>query len=590
MAAFMVWKFLRIRRRHFKSQKTSLRQSRPYLHLLSSFRFVAIPIIVTFGLAAIQILPSYVWSKNSIRTDYQAPRNIYEAFDPNPEQNRPIVDGLVGTPPPGTHHDHIYQFSQPPWTLAELVWPNASGKAYPTHQRWADGLPGAERMWTPSIYMGCFVFVLGVMALNPFSRNRKFAWLSRVTLFFGIASLGWYGPVWLLNEFAPTLLENQKLGNPTGGFYWLMVVLLPKYVTFRYPAKLVMVALLSLSILAGLKLDQSSRTGKTNAILVGAILVSLGSVAMIIFSEKIASIGAATNSNLFGPFDVASCQSGILFSAIVSIVVVLSCALTMKFSFRYSTVFILLVCCLDLLTQNRWLVPTVTAENFERKTAWSDWATQNTMPTLIHQFGPNQSAEDQFPISWSQTSSQSRLDEIVEWQRDSLQAKHHLELAVQVLDSFYSLEPRQQPHRHYPIWFRASIVSATTLDEVPLTSSERLENLNQLYRIRDIERTWPSCNRFIQEVSQTGTSELRLHLQPVSGWWCYLVNMTDGRVVQQEQPLSPDKMSVTIPAGEPVRIVARYRPTEFIVGAWISGISWFSVLALGLTCSWRRHK
>ena len=209
MSTFVFWKYLRARRRDRKSQ---LRQQRsPWITLLHASTLVATTIIITSLLSAIQVLPSYVWSQQSIRAQSHAhlptpnfvhhsnepgiklmvselqsitgiavPRNVYQLA----RHGGDAWEGILGEPDASEHTHHAYQFSQPPWTLAELVWPNFSGKPYPIHKRWVDGLPAAERMWTPSIYMGSFVLLLALLGLNPFSTNRKRAWLARLILFF----------------------------------------------------------------------------------------------------------------------------------------------------------------------------------------------------------------------------------------------------------------------------------------------------------------------------------------------------------------------------------------------------------------------
>ena len=67
------------------------------------------------------------------------------------------------------------------------------------------------------------------------------------------ASLGWYGPGWLAHEIRTACGGDPQVwpvGAPFGGLYWLMVLLLPGFEYFRYPAKLLVVAALALSVLA----------------------------------------------------------------------------------------------------------------------------------------------------------------------------------------------------------------------------------------------------------------------------------------------------------------------------------------------------
>ena len=50
--------------------------------------------------------------------------------------------------------------------------------------------------------------------------------------------------------------KNFPVGSQVGGVYWLMTTLLPTYVNFRYPAKLLVVAALALSQLTALGWDR----------------------------------------------------------------------------------------------------------------------------------------------------------------------------------------------------------------------------------------------------------------------------------------------------------------------------------------------
>lgn len=598
MVGFAGWRFLRERRRLFKSKTTSPLRVRPYRRSLDSIWLIATTVVVTFGLAAIQILPSYVWSQDSVRTDFHATRNIYEALGPNPERiDRPIVAGLVGTPEPGTHHDHLYQFSQPPWTLAELIWPNFSGKPYPVHQRWVDGLPGAERMWTPSIYMGCFVIVLALAAFNPLSRNRKFAWLSRIALFFGIASLGWYGPVWLVNEVAPNLLKNQGLGAPTGGLYWCMVVLLPKYVTFRYPAKLLILALLALSVLAGLQLERSVRKKQTKAISIVVSLFLLGSLGVFLLSNQISLLGGELSSELFGPFDAALCRRGIQFSTGIVSLVLIACTMLIRCRFRLAATCVLLICCTDVLVMNSWLVPKVDSEVFEEPIRWTQWMGSNEIPAFYRssQAGSAHTVKMEFPPSWSTTSSKQRLTEIASWQRSTLQPKHHLEFGIQLIGSFYSVEPARRPHEKPP-----SLSGAFQLYYYPpeLMLTPIASSNNSFVKTSDwppnVKHEWTSSNQFklmiFPDTDQPEKSEYFCNLQPVGGWTYFAKDNETGEMIIEPRPFTRTKenMSILVPPGRELSVTATYNPLEFIVGAWISGVAWVAILCGFVAMLWRR--
>ena len=92
-------------------------------------RDIAFPLIVTgmiaFLLSAIQILPSLEWSQKSERSSFENNRSVYRSLGVELEQGetpanyRPWVRPQVGT-----HQEAIYEFSQPPWSLLQMIWPN----------------------------------------------------------------------------------------------------------------------------------------------------------------------------------------------------------------------------------------------------------------------------------------------------------------------------------------------------------------------------------------------------------------------------------------------------------------------------------
>lgn len=589
MLAFAIWKFLRTRRRNLKAKVRPGIRPRPYRQAVQSGLLILISVLVSAGLAAIQILPSYVWSQGSIRSESSVPRNIYEVLSPKQGKDHPVYAGLLAKPLENTHHDHIYQFSQPPWTLSEWVWPNISGKPYPTHQRWVDGLPGAERMWTPSIYLGCFTFLLACVAFNPFSRNRRYAWLSRIAMFFAIASFGWYGPVWLVNELAPKLLENQNVGAPVGGLYWVMVVLLPKYASFRYPAKLIVLSILALSVLAGLDRGQANQRLRKMFILI--LLAVLGSAGIYLLNQQIAGAGGRTASELFGPFKVDQCQQALQTSAFFAIVLLVVGSVVYWLRLRWSAILILAICSFDLLLMNSWLVPKVESETFEAANQWTSWVDDKNAPAIyrnIPNFGSARGIP--FPDKWKRHSSEQRLDEIVEWQRASLHAKHHLQFGIQSLDSFYSVEPVLKPHKRFILLSNSYLLGQHRSGEIfpiPLgtTSNSIIFFENRFQRI---QYSWHSCNKVVIELMISNnpdtSDEFAVNLQPVSGWVYSAVKKDTNEIVVDKRPIEPvdNEMRISLPPDRPLVVTAEYSPLEFRAGAWISGISWMALILCGV--------
>ncbi len=210
-------------------------------------------------LGAVQIIPSWQASRASVRGAYESPRNIYELAasfaDSRAGGNEPTAPWYAGLldVDPAVHERQIYPFSVGPWREIEFVWPNISGRQFPTNRRWLNALPAEGRVWTPSMYMGLLPLLLAAASWSV----RRAApphvrWMSWSVLLAALGSMGVYGLAWMVREIATLRGGGDALGvgDQVGGLYWLMTVLLPGYVYFRYPAKLLVVASLGLSVLA----------------------------------------------------------------------------------------------------------------------------------------------------------------------------------------------------------------------------------------------------------------------------------------------------------------------------------------------------
>ncbi len=226
--ALLVGLFLRHGRRYLRSKNKSVLPG-PFRWAAGAMVTLTTMIVITSALAAIQILPTCVWANKSVRIGVEPP-NLYSATrgllaqasqqwtDPsNSELGRQSTSKLaaawyrplVSQPVPGTPYEQSYQFSQPPWSIAEMFWPNIFGKPFPTNGRWSDLLPGADRVWTPSIYLGLLTVLIGVCSLRLWGRRRTNIWLSKIAVFFVLGSFGWYGAVWFWNEVA-LLFQHDK--------------------------------------------------------------------------------------------------------------------------------------------------------------------------------------------------------------------------------------------------------------------------------------------------------------------------------------------------------------------------------------------
>ena len=165
----------------------------------------------------------------------------------------------MGEPPAHEHYGQAYSFSVAPWRLAELLWPHVSGRTFPRNQRWLSAAGAEDRIWAPSLYLGILplLLALGTWRLRNVAPHVK--WFSWILLLAVASSFGSYG-MGLFVQFVQQVFiaepSSLGIGQPVGGLYWFMVVVLPGYAHFRYPAKWMVIATLALAVLAGFGLDQ----------------------------------------------------------------------------------------------------------------------------------------------------------------------------------------------------------------------------------------------------------------------------------------------------------------------------------------------
>ena len=621
-------------RRRSRWNRTRNKITRPYGFAFSASKRLVVMILITSSLSAIQLLPTYSWSKRSERTNPTAPVNIYHAAGADSTKLR---QSLLG--PPDGSIDHAYQFSQTPWSMLELIFPNFSGKPFPKHQRWTNALPGADRVWNPSIYMGLLVVFFGLTGIRLSGRRRKNVWLSWLFLFFSVASFGWYGAVWFLTELGWT--PPAWLGPQTGGIYWLMQILLPKYYAFRYPAKLFLLASLALALLAGISLRRIRF--KPMLVITAVFAVLFCGTLFTLINNLIPEIsiigdGWLMYDPMFGPFDTAGAIWQAKISVAHALVVVGSsiaffhagAVLTRRSkepkqaassrNIRLVHGLLVITTALDIVVANHWLIAEVPSETFTTKVS---------SPIIEELSKLKSSIDDQSPVrvfrsrrrkvtppTWYIQESDDRLEEIVTWQRKSLYHKHHLNREVVLLGSFASVWPSYYeyylsqlevspseawPHIH-------GMFSQMDRSNQTLESNRFLENFDSVKPVVWLALRLPlesnvdpasakttvhvsqfACNRVTAIVSTNTPRELAFGRIAEPGWKATIRKLESNpnsksayasKAVQCDLEVDQRMETLVLPmeVGQ-YEVEFWYSPFSFWIGAWISGISWVILLA-----------
>ncbi|MGD9721747.1 MAG: hypothetical protein AB7O59_05335 [Pirellulales bacterium] len=419
--------------------------------LIGAAALLTVAAAVGLLLAAVQILPSWEAARRSVRASYDAPRNVYELADslfepqaPDVEPSIPWYAGLLGASG-DVQERQIYQFNVGPWRAAETLWPNISGRQFPRHRRWLDALPADGRVWTPSLYMGLLPLVL---AIAGFSLRRStppyVRWLSWIVVLSALAGCGAFGAVWLAREVAVwcgTSLGGAP-GDEVGGLYWLMTVLLPGYVYFRYPAKLLVLAALGLSMLAARGWDTSWRQPSRrlrHGLTILAAASGFGLCAVFACRSMLLAQFTEIPANvMFGPIDAAGAfrdlASAFAQAGIVAAILLLLMARRVREALGpWAVIGGLLLSAVDLAVAQSWLVQLAPAE------AWRG------RPALIASLPLDLSSyriyrdEPWLPRAWRETSSDDRLRAALAWDRGTLAPRYPLPLHASLVAAAASI-------------------------------------------------------------------------------------------------------------------------------------------------------
>jgi hypothetical protein len=266
---------------------------------------IAATLLATFGLSAIQTLPMLDWGRKTERAVFETPRSVWEfpeyvARSSEPEDppeprdrtrykggeelvNEPAWQGLIG--PPSTFPHPVYNFSVGPWRFVELLWPNFYGREFPENRRWGSVISHESSPWTPSLYFGILPWLLALGTMNRWQGAVKVRWLTWLAILLALGSLGIFGIAWVAREIQFQVTRQSldpPIGDQVGGLYWFATVVLPGFVQFRYPAKLLVLAMLALALLAARGFDRMSSSRLAGSLWWATTAVAVASLVALV--------------------------------------------------------------------------------------------------------------------------------------------------------------------------------------------------------------------------------------------------------------------------------------------------------------------
>ncbi len=381
------------------------------------------------GIAAVQLLPTLEFIRQSGRAAGQGP------------------------------HD-IFPFSLEPIRMVEFVWPNVFGTAFTGNQSWLGLIPPVElhaEIWIPSLYLGGLTILLALGALGFRDGPAWRGWLTAVAIVTLLASLGEYtSPLWWARSiprcvalFGPhdihdttTIRLDGQLRDGDGSFYWFLATVLPGFRQFRFPSKLLTFTALALAALAGAGWDRligkpyrDRRLVRLAAsLLVMSVLALTATIVehnAIIAAMRTAAKGAMQSP--FGPADPDGAYRKLwlaLAQGTIVMAIGLALALWGRRAAGLACALALLVTAADLALANARFVLTVPQELFETRPkvfqliAEAERQDPFPGPYRVHRMPYWE------PMGWLFRPSPDRVRDFVVWERDTIQPKYGLRYAI----------------------------------------------------------------------------------------------------------------------------------------------------------------
>ncbi|MFP6588874.1 MAG: YfhO family protein [Pirellulaceae bacterium] len=417
----------------------------PLKTLLTTLSCVA---AITTALTAIQLLPTLEWSQRSERNMRSSSQTVFQWAGDSLKNNN-FENEVVA--PKTTDHNHsqrVYNFSLPPWQLAELALPNVSGKLYPQRNHWTFLFPDSQSIWFPTIYQGIIPLLLAISVITLRRRKDTIAamlsWVLMLTL---CAALGTFGLGWIWNQIVPT----TTIAPTNFSLYWLLTNTIPEYIDFRYPAKWFVLTSLMLALLASRGWDQfvrrlpQIRQHVFPRLVILATIFTLIGIGCIPLSNW---IDAKLSGNLADQFLGPVSSSGALrnlftapLHALIASIAIISICIWGIFGrwqkYPWAPTLIPLLILLDLLIANHWVIVSAPASHWKKESAVQRITTNSTPLEPIRIYRAR--SQHWYPPAFAETSSPQRLAEALRWDRQTLRTRLHLLSPYQLLDTNASL-------------------------------------------------------------------------------------------------------------------------------------------------------
>jgi hypothetical protein len=351
---------------------------------------------------------------------------------------------------------NIYPFSMSPFQLVEAIWPNLYGTLDRGNRSWFVTLPPRreDNLWMPSIYLGGLTLVLASAGAGFRGGPPWRAWLTGLAVVSLLAALGSYGspllwarsvPGWgsrlgVLEPPGVTAVRNDGLlADGDGGVYWLLASALPAFRTFRYPAKLLVFTVLSVSALAALGWDRVASGHSRRAVLTARLLLVVSLAALTgtcLGGRSLRSFfGGLPGSALpnYGPLDVEGAiadvraafgQAAVIFATALVLTVLVPRRRGLAGAIAVAAL------ALDLAVANARHVVTVPQSAFEGTPRI--WKLIQDAEKADPAPGPFrvQRVSIWWPRQWYEERSPERTEEITRWERGTLRSQYPSPLGI----------------------------------------------------------------------------------------------------------------------------------------------------------------